>query len=58
MIYEAVPCKNISESSNTHSVEMDPASQVESQERLEKMGYKTLGWYHSHPTFKVTIIFQ
>ena len=49
MIYEAVPCKNISESSNTHSVEMDPASQVESQERLEKMGIK--GFI---PNFKVT----
>lgn len=25
---------------------------MESQEKLEKMSYKTLGWYHSHPTFK------
>lgn len=27
VIQEALPCKNISESSNAHSVEMDPTSQ-------------------------------
>jgi len=54
IIEEAMPCTNISASSNAHSVEMDPASQVESQEQLENMGYKNLGWYHSHPVFKTT----
>ena len=33
---------------------MDPVSQIDSQDKIEKMGYKTLGWYHSHPKFKTT----
>lgn len=33
------------------NVELDPASEVEMRELVEKQKLRVVGWYHSHPTF-------
>ena len=33
------------------TVEMDPVSEVCARERLNQVGRRIVGWYHSHPVF-------
>ncbi|KAJ3129020.1 hypothetical protein HK098_002872 [Nowakowskiella sp. JEL0407] len=56
-IKSAFPCRNLDhkESNTEHSrdvhVELDPASAVEVQAEISRLGMRVVGWYHSHPSF-------
>ncbi|CAO3641416.1 unnamed protein product [Cunninghamella blakesleeana] len=42
------PCKSIG---TNIQCEMEPNSEMQAREWLEKKGYRVVGWYHSHPSF-------
>ncbi|KAG2461504.1 MYSM1 deubiquitinase, partial [Polypterus senegalus] len=48
MINAAEPCHSLS---TGLQCEMDPVSQTQASEALERRGYSVVGWYHSHPAF-------
>ncbi|XP_039590661.1 histone H2A deubiquitinase MYSM1 isoform X1 [Polypterus senegalus] len=47
-INAAEPCHSLS---TGLQCEMDPVSQTQASEALERRGYSVVGWYHSHPAF-------
>jgi len=51
-IDEAFPCKSLASGSDNVNVEMDPTSELEVREIINKKGKRVCGWYHSHPVFQ------
>ncbi|QDZ21120.1 histone H2A deubiquitinase [Chloropicon primus] len=51
-IKRAFPCKGLTGTQQTDSCEMDPASELDAKQKMDELGLKVVGWYHSHPTFK------
>ncbi|KAI8921563.1 hypothetical protein BC831DRAFT_437696 [Entophlyctis helioformis] len=54
----ALPCRSVEPETTSginhdrhFNVELDPASEVETRELVEKLNLRIVGWYHSHPTF-------
>ncbi|KAG0308906.1 hypothetical protein BGZ98_006257 [Dissophora globulifera] len=45
------PCRSLPLEQNHINVEMDPTSEFEVRQEIEKRNMKIVGWYHSHPTF-------
>nr|KAJ3422124.1 hypothetical protein HK105_001072 [Polyrhizophydium stewartii] len=56
-ITSALPCRSVEQElhgageDRHYNVELDPASEVETRELVEKLNLRIVGWYHSHPTF-------
>jgi SHAQKYF class myb-like DNA-binding protein len=51
-IEEAFPCKSLTTADDSVNVEMDPESEYEIRETIEKKNMHIVGWYHSHPAFQ------
>eukprot|EP00216_Chloropicon_sp_CCMP2111_P005771 CAMPEP_0198237606 /NCGR_PEP_ID=MMETSP1446-20131203/3386_1 /TAXON_ID=1461542 ORGANISM="Unidentified sp, Strain CCMP2111" /NCGR_SAMPLE_ID=MMETSP1446 /ASSEMBLY_ACC=CAM_ASM_001112 /LENGTH=602 /DNA_ID=CAMNT_0043919787 /DNA_START=149 /DNA_END=1957 /DNA_ORIENTATION=+ len=51
-IKSAFPCRGLAGTQQTDSCEMDPASELAAKDKMDTLGLKVVGWYHSHPTFK------
>ncbi|KAK3820552.1 MAG: hypothetical protein JOS17DRAFT_688500, partial [Linnemannia elongata] len=45
------PCRSLPTEHNHVNVEMDPTSEFEVRQEIEKRNMRIVGWYHSHPTF-------
>ncbi|KAF8982766.1 hypothetical protein BGZ46_000681 [Entomortierella lignicola] len=45
------PCRSLPTGQNHINVEMDPTSELEVRQEIEKRNMRIVGWYHSHPTF-------
>ncbi|KAF9154066.1 hypothetical protein BG015_001945 [Linnemannia schmuckeri] len=45
------PCRSLPTEHNHINVEMDPTSEFEVRQEIEKRNMRIVGWYHSHPTF-------
>ncbi|KAG0233559.1 hypothetical protein BGW42_007394 [Actinomortierella wolfii] len=45
------PCRSLPTGQNHVNVEMDPTSEFEVRQEIEKRNMRIVGWYHSHPTF-------
>ncbi|KAF9408782.1 hypothetical protein BGZ94_002190 [Podila epigama] len=45
------PCRSLQTGQNHVNVEMDPTSEFEVRQEIEKRQMRVVGWYHSHPTF-------
>ncbi|KAF9350764.1 hypothetical protein BGX34_001005 [Mortierella sp. NVP85] len=45
------PCRSLQTGQNHVNVEMDPTSEFEVRQEIEKRNMRIVGWYHSHPTF-------
>ncbi|KAF9431367.1 hypothetical protein BGZ76_000406 [Entomortierella beljakovae] len=45
------PCRSLQTGQNHVNVEMDPTSELEVRQEIEKRNMRIVGWYHSHPTF-------
>ncbi|KAG0365678.1 hypothetical protein BC939DRAFT_528884 [Gamsiella multidivaricata] len=45
------PCRSLPTGQNHINVEMDPTSEFEVRQEIEKKNMRIVGWYHSHPTF-------
>ncbi|GJJ76776.1 hypothetical protein EMPS_09135 [Entomortierella parvispora] len=45
------PCRSLPTGQNHINVEMDPTSEFEVRQEIEKRNMRIVGWYHSHPTF-------
>ncbi|OQS07618.1 metalloprotease family M67A [Thraustotheca clavata] len=52
-IHAAFPCRSmqIEGDDGSTDVEMDPVSELEVRQLIEKSNLEVVGWYHSHPTF-------
>eukprot|EP00127_Corallochytrium_limacisporum_P005108 Clim_evm14s199 gene=Clim_evmTU14s199 len=51
-VQEALPCRSLALGTTETSVEVDPADEVRVRDLIAEKGYRCVGWYHSHPTFK------
>ncbi|KAF9563155.1 hypothetical protein EC968_004988 [Mortierella alpina] len=45
------PCRSLPTGQDHVNVEMDPTSEFEVRQEIEKRNMRIVGWYHSHPTF-------
>src|SRR5690606_21951956 len=45
------PCRSLQTEHNHVNVEMDPTSEFEARQEIERREMRVVGWYHSHPTF-------
>ena len=53
IVQRAYPCESISQKKRNHNAEMCPQSAVATHELIQSAGQEIVGWYHSHPDFKV-----
>eukprot|EP01116_Phalansterium_solitarium_P014984 TRINITY_DN3295_c0_g1_i2.p1 TRINITY_DN3295_c0_g1~~TRINITY_DN3295_c0_g1_i2.p1 ORF type:complete len:670 (-),score=224.19 TRINITY_DN3295_c0_g1_i2:227-2236(-) len=49
-VLEAFPCKSMG-GCDSRNVEMDPVSEFEVRTRIQELGMRPVGWYHSHTEF-------
>ena len=53
VVRAAFPCRALPIDSDAKvNVELDPASDIEAREQIEKCNLRVVGWYHSHPSFQ------
>lgn len=53
IIQRVYPCDSIAQKQRNHNAEMCPESAVLAHSLIQSSGSEIVGWYHSHPNFKV-----